>query len=45
MVDQAWKLTMIATLEMERKLETKTSGNVTGDGENTSANSRLTRPQ
>ena len=26
MVDQAWKLTMIATLEMERKLETKTSG-------------------
>ena len=45
MVDQAWKLTMIATLEMERKLETKTSETIIGDRENTSANSRLTRPQ
>ena len=32
---------MIATLETERKLETKTSWTVTGDRENTSANSRL----
>ena len=31
---------MIATLETERKLETKTSWTVTGDRENISANSR-----
>ena len=36
---------MIATLEMERNLETKTSETVIGDRENKSANSRLARPQ